>query len=78
MATKQTSPSITIPLQDLKCISTYPKEHKIICEINTKGLETMNKPHTLDEVINAGRIPYILGNYKSFTNATDIIAELNS
>jgi hypothetical protein len=67
-----------IPLSALKCISSYPKDNKIICEIDISSLPSENSPETLDEIINDRRIDYALGNYKTFTKAHDLIDELRS
>ncbi|MDA2936220.1 hypothetical protein MYX06_03315 [Patescibacteria group bacterium AH-259-L05] len=69
---------VKIPLSSLRCILRYPKEKKIICEITTDGIERLNQAETLDEIINEARLDYALGNYKGFTNAKDLIAELHS
>lgn len=69
---------IKIPLSSLRCISSYPKEQKVLCEINTKELKKLNKPKTLDEIINLSRLDYALGKYKTFTNAKDLIKELRT
>lgn len=69
---------VNIPLSALRCILRYPKENKIICEINTEGIKRLNEAETLDEMINEARLDYALGNYKTFTSAKDLMAELNS
>jgi len=69
---------VKIPLSSLRCILRYPKEKKMICEITTDGIKRLNKAETLDEIINETRLDYALGNYKTFTNAKDLIAELHS
>lgn len=69
---------VQIPLSSLRCISSYPKEKKLICEINTDDLRTLNSAETLDEIINAARMDYALGKYKTFTSAKALIAELRS
>ncbi|MDD5731328.1 MAG: hypothetical protein PHU42_00300 [Patescibacteria group bacterium] len=69
---------IQIPLSSLRCILSYPKENKIICEIDVKSIERVNKSKDLDEIINESRLDYALGNYKSFASAKDLIAELRS
>ncbi len=72
------SAMIKIPLAALRCILSYPKDNKVICEIDTSSLKSENSPETLDEIINDARIEYALGKNKSFTNASDLIAELRS
>lgn len=69
---------IRVPLSALRCLFRYPKEKKVICEIDTKGIKRLNKPQTLDEIINEARLDYALGNYKTFKNADKLIAELKS
>ena len=69
---------VKIPLSALRCILRYPKENKIICEINTKGIKKLNRAETLDEIINEARLDYALGNYKTLTFAKDLITELHS
>ena len=72
------SAMINIPLSALRCILSYPKDNKVICEIDTNSLRSENAPGTLDEIINDARIDYALGNCKTFTNAEDLIAHLKS
>lgn len=69
---------VKIPLSSLRCILRYPKEGKIICEIVTGDIERLNDPETLDEIINEARLDYALGNYKTFTQASDLLAELHA
>lgn len=69
---------IQIPLSSLRCILSYPKENKIICEIDVKSMERVNKSNSLDEIINESRLDYALGEYKTFSSAKDLIAELRS
>lgn len=69
---------IKIPLGSFKCISSYPKEKKVLCEINVKDLRTINNPETVDELINVSRLDYALGKYKTFSRAKDLIKELRS
>jgi hypothetical protein len=65
VTTTKTSQSaiIKIPLSALRCLLTYPKDKKALCEIDLKTMKKHNKPETLDEIINEGRIDYALGNY---------------
>ncbi|MBI4652888.1 hypothetical protein HY750_01405 [Candidatus Kuenenbacteria bacterium] len=69
---------VKIPLSALRCIVHYPKEKKIICEISTNKIKRLNAVETLDEIISEARLDYALGNYKSFSSAKDLIAELHS
>jgi hypothetical protein len=69
---------VKIPLSSLRCILRYPKEKKMICEITTDGIERLNEAATLDEIINQARLDYALGNYKTFSSAKHLIAELHS
>lgn len=69
---------VKIPMSSLRCILRYPKEKKMICEINTDGIKRLNEATTLDEIINEARLDYALGNHKTFTSAKDLIAELHS
>lgn len=83
MATKKKSAKkavmmVKIPISSLRCISSYPKEKKLICEISTIDLKTVNSAETLDEIINVSRLDYALGKYKTFTSAKALIAELKS
>jgi len=78
---KTNSPKVAIvkiPLSAFRCISSYPKDKKVVCEINTKDLETINDPKTVDEIINAGRLDYALGKYKAFNSSKKLITELRS
>lgn len=69
---------VKIPLSALRCILRYPKEDKIICEINTKGIKRLKGTEMLDKIINEAQFDYALGNYKTFTSAKDLITELRS
>ena len=69
---------IKIPLSALRCILRYPKENKIVCEISTDGIKKLNEIETFDEIINEARLDYALGNYKTFSSAKSLIAELHS
>lgn len=69
---------VKIPLSSLRCIIQYPKEKKMICEIAIDGLKRLNGAETLDEIINEARLDYALGNYKTFTDAKDLITWLHS
>lgn len=69
---------VNIPLSAMRCILRYPKENKIICEINTEGIKRLNEAETLDEMINEARLDYALGNFKTFTSTKELMAELNS
>ncbi|MFH0755163.1 MAG: hypothetical protein V1910_00655 [bacterium] len=68
--------SINIPLSALRCILHYPKEKKIICEISESQLKKVNKAETLDEIISASHLDYIFNDFKTFTNAKDLISDL--
>lgn len=67
---------VRIPLSAMKCISSYPKEKKLIIEVSTNKLKTTNNAETVDEIINEARLDYALGKYKTFSNAKELIAEL--
>lgn len=69
---------IKIPLSALRCLSGYPKDKKIICEIDTKDLKVVNKPQNLDEIINTARLDYAFGKYKTFGSAKSLIKELRA
>lgn len=69
---------IRIPLASLRCLLSYPKENKIICEIDIKNMKRINDSKSLDEIISESRLDYALGNYKTFSSAKDLIAELRS
>jgi len=69
---------INLPLSALRYLSQYPREKKIIVEISIDEIKRVNKAETLDEIINEARLDYALGNYKTFTSAKDLIAELHS
>ena len=69
---------VKVPLSALRCILRYPKEKKVICEIDIRALKKLNKSQNLDEIINEARIDYALGNYKTFSKAKDLIAELRA
>lgn len=67
---------IQIPLSAFRCISSYPSEKKMICEISVAELTSVNDAETLDEVINQSRLDYATGDYKTFENPKELIAEL--
>jgi len=69
---------VNLPLSALRYLSRYPREKKIVIEISTDEIRRVNKAETLDEIINAARLDYALGNYKTFTSAQDLITELHS
>ncbi|PIZ74957.1 hypothetical protein COY06_03370 [Candidatus Peregrinibacteria bacterium CG_4_10_14_0_2_um_filter_41_8] len=73
---KENNALIQIPLGALKCLSS--KGEKVILEINIKELKKVNQARTLDELISEARLDYASGDYKSFDNTDDLIAELNS
>ena len=75
---KSSRAMIKIPLYALRCILRYPKEKKIICEINTKDIKQLNKGGNLDEIINEARFDYALGNYTAHSSSKSLIAELRS
>ena len=67
---------IQIPLSAFRCISTYPSEQKMICEISVAELTSANDAETLDEIINQARLDYATGDYQSFENPKNLISEL--
>lgn len=69
---------IKIPLSAFRCISNYPSEDKMICEISMTELTSVNDAKTLDEIINQARFDYATGDYQTFENPEDLIAELRS
>lgn len=69
---------VKIPLSALRCILRYPKEKKIVCEINIKDIKRLNDAETLDEIINESRLDYALGNYTTHSSTKSLIAELRS
>lgn len=69
---------VKIPLSGFRCIIHYPREKKIICEIDTAEVVRLNDVATLDEIINEARLDYAIGDYKTFTSASDLISELRS
>lgn len=69
---------IQIPLSAFRCISSYPSEKKIICEVSLAELSSVNEAETLDEIINQARLDYATGGYQTFENPQDLIAELRS
>jgi len=69
---------INLPLSALRYLSGYPREKKIVIEISTDDIKRVNGAETLDEIINEARLDYALGNYKTFSSAKDLIAELHS
>ena len=69
---------IKLPLSGLRYLSAYPREKKIVIEISTDDIKRVNVSETLDEIINEARLDYALGNYKTFTSAKKLIAELHS
>ncbi len=77
-AKKTSEAMVTIPLSALRCILRYPKEGKILCEINTDSLIRENKADTLDEIINEGRLDYALGNFTSHSSAASLVSDLHS
>jgi len=75
---KSQSTIVKIPLSALRCLLTYPKDKKALCEIDLKSIKKYNDPKCLDEIINESRIDYAIGNYKTFTNVDDLMADLKS
>lgn len=69
---------VKIPLSAFRYLSRYPSEKKIIVEISVDDIKRLNKAETLDEIINEARLDYALGNYKTFTSAKGLVAELHS
>lgn len=69
---------LKIPLSALRCLLRYPKEKKIICEIDLGGLKRPGRGKTLDEIINEARLDYALGDYSTHRSAKSLIAELRS
>ena len=67
---------VEIPLSALRCILRYPKEKKIICEINLADIKRKDKGETIDEIINESRLDYALGNYTAHTSAKSLLSEL--
>ncbi|MBU4332675.1 hypothetical protein KKD19_05630 [Patescibacteria group bacterium] len=68
---------VTIPLGAMRCISGYPKERKVICEINMDALEKVNDAETFDEIISQARLNYALGNYETFNSARELVEDLH-
>lgn len=69
---------VQVPLAALRCISRYPKEKKIICEIRVDKIKRFNSAETLDEIINEARLDYAVGKYKTFSSARALLNELHS
>lgn len=69
---------VSLPLSALRYLSRYPREKKIVVEISVDEIKRVNKAETLDEIINEARLDYALGNYKTFSSAKKLIAELHS
>ncbi|MBP9691580.1 hypothetical protein KBD81_05885 [Candidatus Woesebacteria bacterium] len=69
---------INLPLSALRYLSAYPSEKKVVIEISTDDIKRVNKAETLDEIINEAKLDYALGNFKTFTTARDLIAELHT
>ena len=78
MITKNKEAVVEIPLSALRCILRYPKEKKIICEINLASIKRKDKGETIDEIINESRLDYALGNYTTHTSAKSLLSELKS
>lgn len=78
MAKRSGVAMIQIPLSAFRCISSYPTEKKMICEISVAELTSKNDAETLDEIINQARLDYAMGDYQTFENPKDLIAELRS
>lgn len=72
------SAMIQIPLAAFRCITNYPKDKKMICEISVAELSRVNDPETLDEIINEARLDYAMGDYKTFDDADQLIVELRA
>ena len=68
---------VTIPLGAMRCISGYPKERKVICEINMDELERVNDAETFDEIISQARLDYALGDYEGFNSAQELVEDLH-
>ena len=69
---------VEIPLSALRCILKYPKEKKIICEIDLINIKQKESVDALDEVINQARIDYVFGNYTTHISAESLIDGLKS
>ncbi len=79
IATKLSKKAVVkIPLDSFRCISKYPKEKKIICEIDMKDIKRMNRAETIDEIINNARLDYALGDFTTHQSANSLIKELHS
>ncbi|PIT94181.1 hypothetical protein COU00_00325 [Candidatus Falkowbacteria bacterium CG10_big_fil_rev_8_21_14_0_10_43_11] len=80
IATKQQvkEAMIKIPLSALRCILRYPKEKKIICEIDIKDMKRLNRAETLDEIINEARLDYASSNFTAHTSLKSLLNELHS
>lgn len=68
--------TIQIPLSAFRCISSYPSEKKMICEISLAEITSVKDAETLDEIINQSRLDYAMGDYQSFETPEALIAEL--
>lgn len=69
---------IEIPLAAMRCILRYPKEKKVVCEINLADIKWKDKSETFDEIVNEARIDYALGDFTTHASAKSLIAELKS
>ena len=69
---------VKIPLAGLRYLSRYPREKKIIVEINTADIVRINSAETLDEIINEARLDYALGNFSRHKTAKSLIAALRA
>lgn len=69
---------LSLPLSSFRLISRNQKNNRIIVEINLQALKKINEPETLDELISQSRFDFATGNFQSFSNAADLVADLNS
>lgn len=69
---------VKVPLSALRYLSRYPHEKKIVVEISTDDIVRVNSAKTLDEIISAARLDYVLGDFSSHKTAKGLIAALRA
>ena len=69
---------VKIPLSALRYLSRYPREKKIIVEINMSDIIRVNSAKTLDEIISDARLDYARGIFSSYKTARGLIAALRT
>lgn len=73
-----TKPTIKIPLDTIKLLSTNPHTKKIMCEFDIAALKKVNRPAIIDFMVAEAKAEYKAGKTKKFTNVDDLMKYLNA